>query len=337
MSLKTKLGSTAVAAATLCLAAAAQAETFKMQTFLGANAATTKAFEQMAIDLKAATDGEVDIQVFPAGAVVGPRETMDAIESGLLDGQYTGPTFFAGKNPAMAVLGDTLSAYPDTATRDAWFTTGGGLELGRQLYAKHGLHMICQVYWPQEQIPSTVPIESVADFQGIKIRAPGGLPSDLLTRAGASLVNLAPGDAINALETGVLDASDLASVGLNVAFGMHNKAKYSILARHSMPVTEMSVSQDKWDGLSEDARMKFDSACNDLSDTLKETLSQQDAEAIEKAKGELGVTFIEFGKEDATLFREMLLEVWADWSAKGPDAKAIVESHKAYMTSLGIL
>lgn len=337
MPFRTALNCAAATALTLCLAATAQAETFRMQTFLGANAATTKAFEQMAVDLKAATDGEVDIQVFPSGAVVGPRETMDAIESGLLDGQYTGPTFFAGKDPAMAVFGDTLSAYPETTTRDAWFTKGGGLELGRKLYAKYGLHMICTVYWPQEQIPSTVPIKSVADFQGIKIRAPGGLPSDLLTRAGASLVNLAPGDAITALETGVLDASDLASIGLNVAFGMHNKAKYSILARHSMPVTEMSVSKAKWDKLSDDGRAKFERACNVLSDTLKTTLGEQDAAAIEKAKGELGVTFIEFGAEDATRFREMLLEVWADWSAKGPDAQAIVDSHKAYMKSLGIL
>lgn len=337
MSLKQLAGIVLAGTASLSLIASAGAETFRMQTFLGASAATTKAFEKMAADLKTATNGEVDIQVFPSGAVVGPRETMDAIENGLLDGQYTGPTFFAGKDPAMAVLGDTLSAYPDTATRDEWFTKGGGLELGAKLYAKYGLHMICPVYWPQEQIPSTVPINTISDFEGIKIRAPGGLPSDLLTRAGASLVNLAPGDAINALETGVLDASDLASIGLNVAFGMHNKAKYSILARHSMPVTEMSVSAEKWNKLSDDAKAKFEEACRSLSDTLKGELTAQDEAAIKKARDELGVTFIEFGEAEATRFREMLLEVWADWGSKSPDAQAIVDSHKAYMKSLGLL
>ena len=335
MTLKTTL--TAASAALILSAAAAGAETFKMQTFLGASAATTTAFEEMAEKLKADTDGEVDIQVFPARAVVGPTETIDAIENGLLDGQYTGPTFFAGKDPAMAVFGDTLSAYPNTDVRDKWFTEGGGLDLGRALYSKYGLHMICVVHWPQEQIPSTVPIETVEDFQGIKIRAPGGLPSDLLTRAGASLVNLAPGDAITALETGVLDASDLANVGLNMAFGMYNNAKYSVFARHSMPVTEMSVSMDKWNALSDDSKAKFEAACNDLSATLLKTLGEQEVAAIDKAKNELDVTFIEFGDADADKFRDMLLEVWADWGAKSDDAQAIVDSHKAYMTSLGIL
>ncbi|MEM0947234.1 MAG: TRAP transporter substrate-binding protein DctP [Pseudomonadota bacterium] len=327
----------ACATAIALVGGAASAETFKMQTFLGATAATTIAFEKMAAELKEATGGEVDIQVFPAASVVGPTETLEAVRNGLLDGQYTGPTFFAGVDPAFAVYGDTLSAYPDTDVRDKWFTEGDGIELGRALYAKYDMHLICTVHWPQEQIPSKVPIRGVEDFEGIKIRAPGGLPSDLLTRAGASLVNLSPGDAIGALETGVLDASDLANVGLNMAFGMYQNAPYSIFARHSMPVTEMSVSASKWEGLSEEAKTSFEAACVGLSDSLKETLGAQEVEAIDKAKNELNVEFIEFGEEDATKFRDLLLEVWDDWGSRNEDAKAIVDSHKAYMRSLGIL
>ncbi|MBW4706314.1 TRAP transporter substrate-binding protein DctP [Roseobacter sp. YSTF-M11] len=324
-------------AALALMAGAATAETFKMQTFLGVTAATTTAFEDMAASLKERSGGAIEIQVFPSGAVVGPTETLEAVRNGLLDGHYTGPTFFAGVDPAFAVLGDTLSAYPDVDVRDNWFTEGGGLELGRALYAKYDMHMICAIHWPQEQIPSTVPIRSVDDFQGIKIRAPGGLPSDLLTRAGASLVNLTPGDAIGALETGVLDASDLANVGLNMAFGMYQNAPYSIFARHSMPVTEMSVSAAKWNALSDTAKNQFEEACNGLSDTLKTTLGEQEVAAIEKAKNELNVEFIEFGDADAEKFRNMLLEVWEDWGSRNDDARAIVDSHKAYMTSLGIL
>ncbi|WP_299652051.1 TRAP transporter substrate-binding protein DctP [uncultured Tateyamaria sp.] len=332
---QTKL--TASIATLALMAGGAAAESFKMQTFLGATAATTKAFEEMAATLKADTDGEIDINVFPSGAVVGPTETLEAVRNGLLDGHYTGPTFFAGVDPAFAVLGDTLSAYPNTDVRDKWFTEGGGLELGRALYAKYDMHMICTIHWPQEQIPSKVPIRSVDDFQGIKIRAPGGLPSDLLTRAGASLVNLTPGDAIGALETGVLDASDLANVGLNMAFGMYENAPYSIFARHSMPVTEMSVSMSKWNGLSDDAKGEFQAACEGLSDTLTVTLGEQETAAIDKAINEMNVEFIEFGEADATKFRDMLLEVWDDWGGRNADAQAIVDSHKAYMTSLGIL
>ena len=144
MTLKTALlGTTLVVAAQ-----AVTAEEFRMQTFLGATAATTVAFEEMAAELAEATNGEVQITVLPGGAVVGATETIEAIQNGLLDGQYTAPTYFAGIDPAMGVLGDTIGAYPDSATRDRWFTEGGGLELARALYAQYDLHLICPVYWP---------------------------------------------------------------------------------------------------------------------------------------------------------------------------------------------
>ncbi|MEO0921046.1 MAG: C4-dicarboxylate ABC transporter substrate-binding protein, partial [Pseudomonadota bacterium] len=104
------------AAVLALIAGAATAETFKMQTFLGANASTTKAFQAMAAKLAEDTDGAIQIEVLPGGSVVGAAETIEAVQNGLLDGQYTAPTYFAGKDPAMGVLGDTLAAYPDSAT-----------------------------------------------------------------------------------------------------------------------------------------------------------------------------------------------------------------------------
>ena len=326
----------ACAASIALMAGAAGAETCKMQTFLGANASTTKAFEAMAAQLSEDTGGAIEIEVLPGRAVVGAGETIEAIQNGLLDGQYTAPSYFAGKDPAMGVLGDTLAAYPDSATRDRWFNEGGGLDLARALYAKYDLHMICPVYWPPEQIPSKVEINGVADLDGLKMRAPGGLASDLLSRAGASLVTMGVGESVTAMETGVLDATDLANVALNVALGMHNQAKYSVLARHSMAVTEMSVSKSKWDSLSAEDQAKFEAACNAMSDGLKGTLTDEDAAAEDKAKAEMGVTFLEFGEEDEATFRAQTAEVWTDWGAKSSDAQAIVDSHKAFMGSIGL-
>lgn len=333
----TKTAACLAAGSLLIAAASASAETLQMQTFLGANASTTKAFEAMAAKVAEETGGEVTIVVLPGKAVVGATETIDAINNGLLQGQYTAPTYFAGKDPAMAVLGDTLAAYPDSATRDRWFTEGGGLELARQLYDKHGLYFIGPVYWPPEQIPSVKPIKTVADFEGLKMRAPGGLPSDLLTRAGASLVTMGVGESVNAMETGVLDATDLANIGLNVALGMHNKAKNSTLARHSMAVTEVSLDKEVWESLSPENQAVLEAAVAAMSADLQETLTAEDEAATKKATEELGVTIYEFGPEDAAAFRGMLLEVWDDWGAKSPEAQQIIDSHKAFMKQEGLL
>lgn len=313
----------------------ASAETLKMQTFLGATAPTTIAFEKLAADLKAATNGEVDISVLPGGAVVGVTETLGAIEAGVLDGQYTAPSYFAGKDPAMGVLGDTLAAFPDPDTRNRWFTEGGGDALAAKVYDKYALHYVCNVYWPVEQIPSKVAITTIDDLKGLKMRAPGGLASDLLTKAGASLVTMSVPDSVTAMETGFLDAIDLANIALNDALGMYGQAKFSVLARHSMATTSISVSQAKWDALSEDAKTKFTSACSTMSDDLRMTLIAQDQAAAEKVQAE-GVTLIEFGADDQKKFRDITLQVWSDWGAKAPDAAEIVASLNAFVGTLGL-
>ena len=50
----------------------------------------------------------------------------------------------------------------------------------------------------------------------------------------------------------------------------------------------------------------------------------------------MGVTFLEFGEEDEATFRAQTAEVWTDWGAKSSDAQAIVDSHKAFMGSIGL-
>jgi TRAP-type mannitol/chloroaromatic compound transport system substrate-binding protein len=329
----TRLLTTAALAA--LLAGSATAETFRMQTFLGPTAATTTAFEAMADRLRTETGGAIDITVLPGGAVVGVLETLGAIEAGLLDGQYTAPSYFAGRDPAMGVLGDTLAAYPDALTQIRWFSEGGGLELARELYAGYGLHYICPLYWPEEQIPSMVPINTVADFQGLRMRAPGGLASDLLNRAGAALVTMGVGDSVTALQTGALDAVDLAYLGFNTSLGLHDTAKYSILARHSMATTEMSVSLDKWNALSPEHQAAFEAACHALDADLRRIMAAEDAAALARV-AELGVTMIEFGEAEASTFRAMTGEVWDDWGSRSEMAGRIVASHRAFLASLGL-
>ncbi len=49
---------------------------------------------------------------------------------------------------------------------------GGGEELYNELSEPYGSHLIGAATFPLESVPSTVPIESLEDFEGLKIRAP---------------------------------------------------------------------------------------------------------------------------------------------------------------------
>ena len=48
-------------------------------------------------DVAALTGGSLTIEVLPAGAVVGPRDIMDAVDAGLVEGGFAWTHYWGGK------------------------------------------------------------------------------------------------------------------------------------------------------------------------------------------------------------------------------------------------
>jgi TRAP-type C4-dicarboxylate transport system substrate-binding protein len=77
------------AAALSLMAGAALAETvIRVQSVIPAQADEVFMLQEFANDVRDLTDGEVVIEILPAGAFVGVRETLDAVDSGLIEGGF---------------------------------------------------------------------------------------------------------------------------------------------------------------------------------------------------------------------------------------------------------
>ena len=83
---------------------------------------------QFAETIGAATGGRIKIEVFPAGALVRPFETFDAVGAGVADMYSTNEGYFVTKSPAFQFF----AAMPFGFTANelfAWVQYGGGREL----------------------------------------------------------------------------------------------------------------------------------------------------------------------------------------------------------------
>lgn len=76
------------------------------------------------------------------------------------------------------------------------------------------------------------------------------LSCEAVNRLGVAIVNILFSEVVNAIQTGVIDGADAASMDLNLDLGIHSASKHSVFARHSMPTTEVSVSLRRWRALS---------------------------------------------------------------------------------------
>ena len=120
---------------------------------------------------------------------------------------------------------------------ETWFTSLGGKEIAREAYAAHNIHWIGPIQHDDNIIHSKVPIRSFEDYQGKKIRFPGGMIADIFRAAGVSTVLLPGGEVYPALEKGVIDGADFVGAAINYNLGFGEVAKYTYWVRHPRHVS----------------------------------------------------------------------------------------------------
>ena len=323
-----------VAAPMVVSPARAQSFSLRMQGFLAAASPTHRAFEKWASDLKEKSGGKLSIQALPVGGAVAPGETINAVMAGILDGHYSSSSFFAARDPGFTVYGDTGASYDTVDQRDRWYAEGGGEDIGRELYAQHGMAYVANVFWPSEHIPAKKALKGVADLKGLKIRVPPGFVAEYFGKAGASVVNLPGGEVFNALQSGVIDATDWASPGQNYEVGLYKAAKFSVDAAHSMPATEIAFAKAKWDALPAELKQLITAETRAMSAALKTQIRKDDDDALAKMKGE-GVEIVTWSKDEIAKLRTFTTDVQDSLAAKGPMAKKVIESHRAFQKKIG--
>ncbi len=167
-----------------------------------------KVFEQFAADVETKSQGRLVIEPLPAGSVVAPAEALDAVTSGVLDAEYGCGGYASGKEPALALLTDPQGAFDSPEQMAQWMEQGGGIQLAREAYQRFKIHYIVGTWYGKESLVSKKPLRGIADFKGLKIRAPVGIGQDIFKRLGAAPVNIPGSEVYTSLERGVVDASD---------------------------------------------------------------------------------------------------------------------------------
>ena len=313
----------------------AQSTTLKIQGFLPATTSPQQALSKMAADVKAASGGRLDLQILPGGGAVAVTEALDAVRSGILDGNYSAPSYFASKDPAFTLLGDTGASFDVVSQRDRWIAEGGGAPIAREVYARFGLHYVGPVFWASEQIPSTKALNGLDELKGVKIRVPPGMIADILGRAGAAVVNIPGGEVFNSLQSGVIDATDWASPALNMQAGLYRAAKFSVNASHSMPTTDVTINAKKWEALPAELRTMLEQAVAKMSAELQATLKAEDEKALAAMK-ELGVTVITWKAADVAKLRAITSQVQGELAGRNEQTRKLVDSIRAFQKKLGI-
>ena len=336
----TALLGTAVAAslATGAMAASHAKKTkLRIQTHYAPETPSGKLAAEYMEDIQAMSNGEIEIEMFYSSSVVKSVETFDAAATGILDCDMTGGGYQTGKNPAFQFVGDIMGGYDTPWQQYSWLYYGDGYDAAQELYNAQGMQLIGWAIYGQESFASSRPIAGPEDIKGWKFRSPPGMETEIFEEMGGSPIVMDFTEIFTALETGIIDGADASGLANNVGLGLYDIVKHATYPGfHSMPSDHLACNQAVWEGLTEQQRRIIDTAWQKLGFQIALLNEKANAEAAAMLVAD-GVTLYDWSAEDRAEFRRAAQVAWEDWGTRSPEAAALLESHKAYLTQLGLI
>ncbi|MEA2774997.1 MAG: hypothetical protein QOF90_403 [Acetobacteraceae bacterium] len=282
--------------------------------------------QQQAIDrIKAATNGAVEIQLFPNNQLGSDTDMLSQLRSGAIDFFTLSGLILATLVPAASINGIGF-AFKDYDT--VWKAMDG--KLGAYVRAeidKRGLIAMDKM-WDNgfRQITSSShPIKQPADLKGFKIRVPvSPLWTSMFQALGASPISINFSEVYSALQTKIAEGQENPLTLIQIA-KLYEVQKYVSMTSHMWDGFWMLGNKRSVSGLPPEAqtivaRELNKSAVEERADIAK--LNGSVADDL-KSKG------LEFVEVDKPAFREALKNAgfYAEWKKKyGDEAWTILES-----------
>lgn len=323
-------------------ASVANAETLNIQTsFNGGDFSTKYITKNWLPKLEAMTQGRVKVKLTSNGSVVPARETPEAVAAGVLDGDFTAVSYFAGQEPAFAIMGDLISGY-DTPQQMLGFCKDGGGEAMMQkavdaLTNGEVTVVACGPY-SREALSARTPIRTYEDLKGKKIRSPSGLAAAVFSAAGASPVSIPFSEVFGALEKGIVDAADASAYVNNDATGLQDVAAYPLYPGiHSMPSMQFTVSTAKWNKLSVADQTALRNSWYEAMYSMASEASILDEKLAKRDDATDKIEVINWAQLDRDKLRTTARVQWKEYAKKSDLAKEALETHLAYMKTIGLI
>ncbi len=326
----------AAAVSLIATGAFAQEYTLRLQTHYAPETTSGQLAQQFIDDVQVMSGGRVQIEMFWSSSVVKSVEGFDAAASGILDGEMHGGAYQTGKNPAFQFVGDIMGGYDTPWQQYAWLYNGG-LETANDLYNQYGMELVGWWIYGQESLSSSKPIAGPADLADWKFRSPPGLETEIFAELGAKPIVMDFTEIFTALETGIIDGADASGLSNNVGLGLYDLVEHATFPGfHSMPSDHLTINKEVWDGLPDDVQRIIEVAMQKLAFQTALTFEVKNLEAKAELEAK-GVTLHDWSAADRASFRAAAQKAWQVWGDKTPEARALVDSHVAFLTQLGLV
>lgn len=274
------------------------------------------------------SDGSIDIQIYPNGALGEEREVIESVKAGTLEMAKVS----AGALEAFEESYSIFSLPYLFQSEEHYYDVMDNSEAVQEIFKSTEEDGFIGFGWytsGQRSIYTTdTKVETPDDMTGLKIRVQESPTSiDMIEAMGGSPTPMAFGDVYTSLQSGILDGAENNENALTQ--NNHGEvAKFYSYTEHQFVPDVLIINTDVWNGLSGDQRQALLDAAVESNENHKERW----AEAIETAKQEAEEMGVEFNEVDKDAFLKALAPLHDEFLEKnGENATKYYEEIQSFV------
>jgi TRAP-type mannitol/chloroaromatic compound transport system substrate-binding protein len=290
---------------------------------------------RLAQRISTASAGRINIEMYPAGALVRPFETFDAVGAGVADMYHSAEYYWEKKSPAF----NFFASVPFGFTANelfAWVQYGGGQALWDALSEQFNIKpFLCCNTGTQMGGWFTREVPSPQAFRGQRYRMPG-LGGEVLRRLGAIVVNVPGGEIVQTLKSGAIDGSEWVGPWLDMALGLHTVASYYYYPGFHEPGTGIAVGINRrvWESFDTSERQLIeDAAAAEYTRALAE-FNANNALGLRQLRDQGTVKILKFSDSVLKELYRISKEVVAEAGSDGDLSKKIYASYQQFLPAI---
>lgn len=296
--------------------------------------------------INTASNGSIRVKYYEPGKLIPPFEILEAVSMGKVNAGFGSGAYWQGKIPEAALF-SAVPFGPEADEYLAWLFKGNGMTLYQEMYDQAGFNVKVLPYAvisPETSGWFSKPIQSPEDLKGLRMRF-FGLGGKVMQELGVAVSLMPAGEIFQALEKGVIDATEFSFPAIDQKLGFYKVVKYNYYPgwHQQATILEMLINKDTWASLSPGQQALLEMATKaNLIDTLSHCEAIQ-GPAIRDNLDNRGVQNMYWSREMLDLFRTTWERVAAEQAAQRPQFAKIWEdlsqfrADYAYWKSLAFL
>ncbi|MBC2733821.1 MAG: ABC transporter substrate-binding protein [Desulfobacteraceae bacterium] len=293
--------------------------------------------ERFAKRVGEATGGQLKIEVFAGGELVPPLGVFDAVSEGTVECGSGASYYWAGKVPAAQWFAAVPFGF-NAQGINAWFYSGGGLQLWEEVYAPFNVI-------PRPQGNTGVQMggwfrkdmNTIDDYKGLKMRIPG-LGGKVISKAGGTVVLLPGGEIFTSLERGVIDATEWVGPMHDLRMGFYKAAKNYYYPGWHEPGTCLEVMFNKkaYESLPVELQQTVDAVAAETNMWSLCEFEAGNGAALQTLISEHNVNLVRFPDQLMEDLRKLATETLEEEANKDPMSRKVHDAFLKFKAQVGV-